>query len=180
MSGAAAYLIESGTVVIPSPAGATGPTGPAGATGPSGATGPAGATGPSGGPTGATGATGPTGITGSTGPSGATGATGATGAIGSNTALITGSAARTNLVTVNFTNTPGAITALTGTAVTQSITGLLTTDQVHIELVSAPPSGYVPPNVRVSSADTLEMFFTTAVAVGITLGSLNFRLTVIR
>lgn len=42
------------------------------------------------------------------------------------------------------------------------------------------PSGYIPPNARVSAADTLELFFTTAVAVGITLGSLTFRVTVIR
>lgn len=94
------------------------------------------------------------------------------------------SAARTALgfgtTILNFTATLGAVTPLTGTAVTQTITGLLTTDQVHVECVSAPPSGYIPPNARVSASDTLSLYFNTAVALGITLGSLNFRLTVIR
>lgn len=81
---------------------------------------------------------------------------------------------------LNFTATFGAITALTGTAVTQAVTGLLTTDQCHVECVSAPPSGYIPPNARCSTNDTLELYFNTAVAIGITLGSLDFRLTVIR
>ncbi len=94
--------------------------------------------------------------------------------------IVTGGTARTKMATVDFTNTPGAITALTGTAVTQTITGLLTTDQIHVELISAPPSGYLPPNARVSAADTLEMYFNTGVALGITLGALNFRATVIR
>jgi hypothetical protein len=81
---------------------------------------------------------------------------------------------------VDFTASFGAVTALTGSAKTQAITGLLTTDQVHVECISAPPSGYIPPNARVSAADTLELFFNTSVAVGITLGSLTFRVTVIR
>lgn len=81
---------------------------------------------------------------------------------------------------LNFTDTFGAISPLTGTEVTEIVIGLLTTDQVHVECVGAPPSGYIPPNARVSADDTLKLYFNTAVALGITLGSLDFRLTVIR
>lgn len=175
-------------------AGATGAAGPAGATGATGSAGSAG-------PTGATGATGQTGATGATGPAGALAVTDGTttvsgtttvtfaGAVVSGTtpnatATIAQTAARTALgpgtTILNFTATFGAIAALTGTAVTQAVAGLLTTDQCHVECVSSPPSGYVHPNARCSTNGTLELFFTTAVAVGITLGALNFRLTVIR
>lgn len=184
-------------------AGATGAAGPAGAAGSTGATGSGGPTGPTGG----TGSTGATGATGSTGPTGATGPAGAltvtdgtttvsgtttmtfagaviSGTTPSATATIAQTAARTALgpgtTVLNFTASFGAIAALTGTAVTQAVTGLLTTDQCHVECVSSPPSGYIHPNARCSTNGTLELFFTTAVAIGITLGSLNFRLTVIR
>lgn len=100
--------------------------------------------------------------------------------IASNPSIISGAVARANIVTIDFTATFGVITALTGSAKTQTITGLLTTDQVHIQCVSAVPSGLLAPNARVSAADTLELSFNTAVALGITLGSLTFRLTVIR
>ena len=101
-------------------------------------------------------------------------------ALQSSTGIITGSSTKTYVWTADFTASFGAITALTGTAVTQTITGLSTNDQVHCECVSAPPSGYVPPNARVSASNTLELYFNTPVALGITLGSLNFRTTVIR
>lgn len=100
--------------------------------------------------------------------------------ISSNTSIISGAVARTNIVTVDFTATFGAITALTGSTKTQTVTGLLTSDQVHIQCVSAVPSGLLAPNARVSAANTLELSFNTGVAIGITLGSLTFRLTVIR
>lgn len=80
----------------------------------------------------------------------------------------------------DFSATFGAITALTGSIETVTVTGLLTTDQVHLECISAPTSGMIIANVRVSADDTLEVYIVTAVAVGITLGALNFRLTVIR
>lgn len=80
----------------------------------------------------------------------------------------------------DFSATFGAITALTGSIETVTVTGLLTTDQVHLECISAPTSGMIIANVRVSADDTLEVYIVTAVALGITLGALNFRLTVIR
>jgi hypothetical protein len=78
----------------------------------------------------------------------------------------------------NFTANFGTVTAQTGNAATFTVLGLLTTDQVHIECVSAPPSGYQPPNVRVSAADTLSLYFNTPKRC--TLGTLNWRLTAIR
>lgn len=100
--------------------------------------------------------------------------------IASNPGVISGAVARTNMVTVDFTASFGAITSLTGTAKTHTITGLLTTDQVHAECISAAPAGFLAPNARVSASDTLELFFNTPVALGITLGSLTFRVTVLR
>lgn len=85
-----------------------------------------------------------------------------------------------NIFVINFTQDFGSITALTGSVVTKTITGLLTSDAVHLQCVSSTVAGMSISNARVSSADTLEVLFTTAVAVGIALGSLNYRLTVFR
>lgn len=98
-----------------------------------------------------------------------------------NGALLLSGATIEQVIIQDFTFTPGVITALTGTEVTTAIAGLLTTDQVHVEYIGgAPPSGMIIANTRVSAANTLAIYFVTAVALGITLGSLTFRLTTIR
>ncbi len=76
--------------------------------------------------------------------------------------------------------TAGAITALVGIESTQTVTGLLTTDAVLVTCTQAMVAGATIANAYVSAADTLKVVFTTAVAVGVTLGSLTYRLTVIR
>lgn len=86
----------------------------------------------------------------------------------------------TSIIIVDFTATFGAIAALLGTIVTKTISGLLTTDAVQVQCLSAPPSGMIIANARVSAADTLEILFSTSIAIGITLGSLNYRLIVAR
>lgn len=91
-----------------------------------------------------------------------------------------GATSSTNIFIINFTQDFGSITALTGSVVTKTITGLLTTDAVFLQCVSSTVAGMSISNARVSSADTLEVLFTTAVALGIALGSLNYRLTVFR
>lgn len=151
------------------PAG-NGPTGPKGVTGPTGFIGSIGATGPTGPGTGMTGKTGPAGPQGSVGPTGNTGSTGPAGPTGPGNGVTIG--------VINFTANFGTVTAQTGNTVTQSIPGLLVTDQVHVECVSAPPSGYQPPDAWVSAAGVLSLFFNTSRAC--TLGSLNYRLTVVR
>ena len=82
--------------------------------------------------------------------------------------------------TVDFNATFGAIAALVTTVKTQAITGLLTTDQVHVNCIDSPPSGLVIASARVSAADTLEVALSTSVAIGITLGAVNYRVTVVR
>lgn len=84
------------------------------------------------------------------------------------------------IFTVDFTASFGAVASLVGTPVTQAITGLLTTDAVVVQCLGTMTSGANIANSRVSSADTLEITFTTAVALGVTLGSLNWRATVFR
>lgn len=86
----------------------------------------------------------------------------------------------TNVFTRDFTATFGAITALTGTAVTQTVAGLLTTDQVFVQCLGTMTAGATIANARVSAANTLEITFTTAVALGVSLGSLSWRVTVFR
>lgn len=80
----------------------------------------------------------------------------------------------------DITFTAGAITALVGITSQQTVTGLLTTDQVVLNCTSAMTAGATIANAYVSSPDTLQVVFTTAVALGVTLGSLTYRLTVIR
>ncbi len=144
---------------VTGPAGTNGVDGVTGSTGPLGATG-IGPTGPSGGPTG------PIGPTGYTGPSGGT--TGPTGPGSGITTLV-----------VNFTATFGNVPAGNGVEVTRTITGLLTTDQVHVECVTPnPPHFYFPPNARASAADTLTLFFNSYKTYS--LPSLNWRVTVVR
>lgn len=85
-----------------------------------------------------------------------------------------------NVFTQDVTFTPGAIAALVGAAKTVSVIGLLTTDQVCVNCTGTMTAGGIIANARVSVADTLEITFVTAVAIGITLGSLTFRVTVFR
>lgn len=93
---------------------------------------------------------------------------------------ISGGARKTNIFTVDFTADLGAVAALIGAVKTQAITGLLTTDQVHVQCIGTPTAGAAIANAWVSSADTLSIAFTTAVAIGISLGSQTYRITVIR
>ena len=79
-------------------------------------------------------------------------------------------------ITVDF----GTVVILTGLTATTTVTGLLTTDQVQLECVGVLNSGVAIANVRVSLADTLEVRFNTTTAGNQALGSLNYRLTVIR
>lgn len=85
-----------------------------------------------------------------------------------------------NMFQQDVTYTPGVITALTGATTTTTVTGLLTTDQVVANCTGTMTAGAAIANTRVSAPDTLEITFTTAVALGVTLGSLTFRLTVFR
>ena len=56
----------------------------------------------------------------------------------------------------------------------RGVPGLLVGDVVQLICTSAPTVGMIIANVRVSATDTLAIFFSTSVAIGITLGSLNF------
>lgn len=87
---------------------------------------------------------------------------------------------KTNIFQKDVSYTPGVIAALVGAVTTTSVTGLLTTDQVVVQCIGTMTAGAAIANARVSSADTLEITFTTAVALGVTLGALTFRLTVFR
>lgn len=100
------------------------------------------------------------------------------GAIGS--VPISGTTGIVNIFQKDVSITPGVITALTGSAVTATVTGLLTTDQVLVQCISALTVGAIIANARVSSADTIEITINTAVAIGITMGALTFRVTVFR
>ena len=100
------------------------------------------------------------------------------GAIGS--VPISGATAIVNIFQKDVSITPGAITALTGATVTATVTGLLTTDQVVVQCVSALTAGAIIANSRVSATNTLELTINTAVAVGVTMGALTFRVTVFR
>lgn len=92
----------------------------------------------------------------------------------------TGFTALSNMFVKDVTYTPGVIAALVGAVTTTTVTGLLTTDVVHVYCTGTMTAGGAIANARVSAADTLEITFTTAVALGVTLGSLTFRVTVFR
>lgn len=91
-----------------------------------------------------------------------------------------GFTAVTRIFTVDVTYAAGAIAALTGAITTTTVAGLLTTDQVLVQCRGTMTAGAAIANARVSLADTLEVTFTTAVALGVTLGSLTYRVTVFR
>lgn len=85
-----------------------------------------------------------------------------------------------NIFTVDYTADHGAVAALVGAVKTQTIAGLLTTDQVFVQCIGTPTSGAAIANAWVSSANTLSIAFTTAVALGVSLGSQTYRVTVFR
>jgi hypothetical protein len=129
-----------------------------------------GPTGPSGGPTGAAGALGPTGVFGPTGVTGPTGSTGSTGPAPTHLILFPG----------DFAATYGPIAQSTTIEVTQTIVGLLTTDQASVACISAPPAGLVVGNARVSAANTLSFVLGNTKTSSLTLGSLSWRPTIYR
>jgi hypothetical protein len=129
-----------------------------------------GPTGPGGGPTGAAGAVGPTGVFGPTGVTGPSGPTGSTGPAPTHQILFPG----------DFSATYGPIAGQTTIEVNQTIVGLLTTDQAAISCISAPPTGLVVGNVRVSAANTLSFVLGNATTGSLTLGSLSWRPTIYR
>lgn len=92
----------------------------------------------------------------------------------------TGATSVSNISNVNFTADLGAVASLVGAVKTQTITGLLTTDQVLVQCIGTPTAGAAIANAWVSSADTLSISFTTAVALGVNLGSQTYRVTVFR
>lgn len=85
-----------------------------------------------------------------------------------------------NVFQKDVTFTPGSVAALVGAVTTTSVTGLLTTDQVLVQCTGSMTAGAAIANARVSATNTLEITFTTAVAIGVSLGSLTFRVTVFR
>lgn len=99
----------------------------------------------------------------------------------SNTVASIGGSSLTSrqVYSVDFTVAFGAITALTGTVVTQAITGLLTTDAVHLHSLAS-LTGVNIATAWCSSNGTLSIGMTTAVAIGVTLGSVSYRLTIFR
>jgi hypothetical protein len=94
--------------------------------------------------------------------------------------VLAGGVAVAKIFRTDVTFTPGSIAALVATVKTVAVTGLLTTDAVAVNCIDGLGLGAVIANTRVSAADTLEITFTTAVAIGVTLGSLAFRVTVFR
>lgn len=84
-----------------------------------------------------------------------------------------------NLYTIDFTDTYGAIAALLGATKTRNITGLLETDFVSLLALDS-LSGACISHCWVSAPGVLSIRFVTAVALGVTLGAVNFRLLVVR
>ena len=86
-----------------------------------------------------------------------------------------------NCFVYEFTTAFGVIVALLGTSKTYPVPGLLTTD---ICVIQCAPNGLtLGANISNAYCDTdgqLTVQFTTAVALGVTLGSLTYRLFVLR
>ena len=101
--------------------------------------------------------------------------------VGENSAVLpSGGSSVSGIFTVDFTATFGAIAALVGTVQTATITGLLTTDAVSVNCLGTMTAGANISNARVSTSDVLEITFTTAVALGVSLGALTYRAVVFR
>lgn len=93
---------------------------------------------------------------------------------------ITSAILNSQVFSINMFLAVGTVAALVGTVYTATVTGLLPTDQVVVNCTGTMTSGATIANARVPSNDVLEITFTTAVALGLTMGSLGYRLTVIR
>ena len=86
-----------------------------------------------------------------------------------------------NIFTQDVTFSPGVITSLVANVKTNPCPGLLVTDAIQVNCVSsAGLSGACIANTRVSAPDVLELTLTTGVVLGLTLGSLTFRVLVFR
>ncbi len=85
-----------------------------------------------------------------------------------------------NVFTRDFTADLGTVLTLDGLTATHTLTGPLTTDQVLVQCIGALPTGIAIGGARVSAADTLAVRFITAVIGNVALGSLSYRVTVIR
>lgn len=85
-----------------------------------------------------------------------------------------------NVFTVDFTASLGTVITLDGLTATQAISGLLTTDQVHVSAIGALPVGIAIGNAYVSVNGTLSIRFVTSVIGNVALGSLSYRVTVFR
>lgn len=85
-----------------------------------------------------------------------------------------------NIFNIDLAMVVGTVTALTGTVFTSAVTGLLTTDQVTVQCQGALTAGAAIGNARCSTNGVLSINFITAVALGVTLGSLTYRITVFR
>lgn len=92
----------------------------------------------------------------------------------------TGFTAVSQIFTKDVSVTAGAIAALVSTLVEVTIAGLLVTDQVLVQCRGTMTSGAIIANAKVVSSNTLEITFSTAVALGVTLGALTYRVTVFR
>lgn len=93
---------------------------------------------------------------------------------------ISGAAVVSNIFRTNVTATFGAVTALIGITATATVTGLLTTDVVHVSCTGALNTGVNIANARVSATNVLELGLTTAIATGSTLGALSYAIVVYR
>lgn len=85
-----------------------------------------------------------------------------------------------NVYKVDIAATFGAVATLVGLTATATCTGLITTDAVAVNCLGAMPAGSIIANARVSASDVIEITFVTAVVAGVSLGSLNYRITVFR
>lgn len=80
----------------------------------------------------------------------------------------------------DFTADLGTVVTLNGLTATQSVTGLLTTDQCVVNVIGTLPVGVAIGNAYCSVNGTLSVRFITAVVGNVALGSLTYRLTVFR
>lgn len=95
-------------------------------------------------------------------------------------ATVSGATPVRNVFTVDFTADLGTVITLNGLTPTQAIAGLLTTDQVLVQAISALPTGIAIGGAYVSSSGTLSIRFVTSVVGNVALGSLSYRVTVFR
>lgn len=98
----------------------------------------------------------------------------------SGSAPIAGAVSVSNIFNVDFTANLGTVITLDGLTATQTINGLRTTDQVVVQCLSTLPTGIAIGNAQVTAANTMSIRFVTGVLGNVALGSLSYRVTVIR